>query len=133
MDSSFISHQQKVKYCAEILNIKPEATKSVKKEFPDVRLGSADPYYAYRQKIRSQVTYILSISTAGMVLITTLTIIDGASFNSLEGVLPLVATASLVPVVGTIILNLKRQEELRRQRLKENLEQTSQQSSKNKR
>jgi len=108
MDSSFISHSQKVKYCNEITTIKSMSKRATQTS----RLGSADPYYAYRQRVRIQATYILSISTALMVMVTVFTatsVLKGVSPTIIQRTLPLVAIAAIVPVVGTLVLSAVRQ------------------------
>jgi hypothetical protein len=101
MDSSFISHEQKVKYCTEIEAIK-QTNRTITVE-DGASLGGADPFYAYRRKQRDEVATILSVSAAAMALVTTLSTIKGGEFDPLASSIPLVAVASTIPIIGTII------------------------------
>ncbi|HSX42628.1 MAG TPA: hypothetical protein VLF59_00900 [Candidatus Saccharimonadales bacterium] len=101
MDSSFISHEQKVKYCTEIEAIKQTNYAAIVEE--EALLGTADPFYAYRRKQRDEVATILSISAAAMALVTTLSGLKGGEFDLLSNSIPLIAVASTIPIIGTIV------------------------------
>jgi hypothetical protein len=96
MDSNFLSHEKKIEYCTEVLKLKtpqPVSTtttttttiaKAEISEKDNVRFGSSDPYYVYRQKLLTQMTVILSVTAAIITLESTVFTLEEKSSESLD-------------------------------------------------
>lgn len=104
MDSSFISHQQKVSYCLEISKIKTSSGASSRIKVATVdseklmRYGTTDPYYVYRKNLRQQAIYALSILAALMSLASAFIVQDSSSISKTRDFMLLFSLGILMPV-----------------------------------
>lgn len=120
MDSTFLSHEQKIKYASEVIGLNRTATPQYKSALSDTtsRLGTADPYYVYRHKLMERSVQMLTVATVlvtlmGAVLSTVgpdSSVIDRVIFGD-ERLAPVFLAASAVPfamAIYIVLLRLKR-------------------------
>lgn len=100
MDSSFISHQQKIKYCTEINKI---TKTNVQARSAHVNSRLNDVYYEYRRRTRQYMINALTVSSAILALISVVFVVDNSTKSILNDISPIILISALTPALLFIL------------------------------
>jgi hypothetical protein len=122
MDSSFISNDQKNKYCASIGAIKNPPKTRISKNLSMsienselIRFGTADPYYAYRKRLTRQLNYLLTLIAVFLTLATTFITFNEDLKSTVQNILSVAFGVALIPIAFISFQQLRRREILEKQ------------------
>lgn len=129
MDSTFISHEQKIKFSNEVIKLKvaekaSSNVPSAEQAVASSRLGTSDPYYLYRVKQTQRSVLILTFATVALTIMSAMIVsFRSEAYTNLffpnitNPYFSVILTASMIPLLLVFyyfLMQLRRRAEYRK-------------------